>query len=260
VAAPPAAPAQAQAASAWIAARPATAPRDEVVDFNQRQRDRWVADRAATVPPGARVLDVGAGTCPYRPRFAHCRYVTHDFKQYEGVKLGGGTDYGRIDLVSRVESIPAPDASFDVILCTEVLEHVPSPDAAVREMARLLAPGGRLLLTAPLGSGLHQLPYHYFGGFSPEWYREQARRCGLEIVSITPNGGFFKLMAQETARAADLLAAADPALRPPPEVLELLGAPLPAWFHALDGALFVDQFTVGYFVEARRPGGAPERS
>jgi SAM-dependent methyltransferase len=215
-----------------------------------------VAGRAGSLPRGARVLDVGAGTCPYRPRFAHCEYVTHDFKAYEGEKLGGGSDYGRIDLVSDITAIPAPDASFDVVLCTEVLEHVPEPAAALGEMARLLRPGGRLLVTAPLGSGLHQLPFHYFGGFSPAFYREVAARCGLTVESITPNGGFFRLMAQEAARAASLLGAGPPAERPPPEVLRLLGDLLPRWFFALDDARFVEQFTVGYFVELRRAAGS----
>ena len=248
---PSAALATASGAVAWIAAHGDRAPLEEIVDFNQRRRDRWVADRAASVPAGARVLDVGAGTCPYRPRFAHCQYLSHDFKRYEGAKLGGGVEYGHIDLVSDVTAIPVPDASFDVVLCTEVLEHVPRPEAAVREMARLLRPGGRLLLSAPLGSGLHQLPFHYFGGFSPEWYREVVREAGLEIVSITPNGGFFRLMAQEMARAASLLAQSSKD-RPPREVLDLLGEHLPRWFHALDDVRFNDQFTVGYFVEALR--------
>jgi ubiquinone/menaquinone biosynthesis C-methylase UbiE len=208
------------------------------------------AQQAATVPAGASVLDVGAGTCPYRARFAHCHYLTHDFKRYEGEKLGGGTSYGDIDFASDITAIPAPDASFDVILCTEVLEHVPRPMEAVQEMTRLLKPSGRLWLTAPLGSGRHQLPFHYYGGFTPEWYRDVARRLNMSIVSITPNGGFFRLMAQEAARAASVLAQAN-IERPPREVLDLLGEQLPRWFTALDDTLPHDQFTVGYFVEAR---------
>jgi SAM-dependent methyltransferase len=239
----------------WIAACGSRAPLAEIVDFNQRQRDRWVAKLAATVPAGARVLDVGAGTCPYRARFAHCDYRTHDFKRYEGEKLGGGSAYGHIDYASDITAIPAPDASFDVILCTEVLEHVPQPIEAVREMTRLLKPGGRLFLSAPLGSGRHQLPYHYYGGFTPEWYQDVARRLKLEVVSITPNGGFFRLMAQEMARAAGVLAQSGGA-RPPGAVLNLLGEHLPRWFTALDDSHFHDQFTVGYFVETRRAKAA----
>jgi|GEM_PF-1110800 len=235
----------------WIAKHGDRAPLAEIVNFNQLQRDRWVARLATSVPPGARVLDIGAGTCPYRERFSHCQYQTHDFKRYEGEKLGGTTAYGRIDFVSDIAAIPAPDSSFDVILCTEVLEHVPQPFEAVREMARLLKPGGRLLLSAPLGSGRHQMPYHFYGGFTPEWYQHTARLLDLQVVSITPNGGFFRLMAQEAARAGTILAQAGNT-GAPREVLALLGEHLPRWFTALDDSHFHDQFTVGYFVEARR--------
>ena len=55
----------------------------------------------------------------------------------------------RIDLFSDITAIPAPDASFDAILCSEVLEHVPEPTHALNEYARLLKPGGGIILTAP---------------------------------------------------------------------------------------------------------------
>src|SRR5674476_1266665 len=60
-----------------------------------------------------------------------------------------GWDTTRIDLVSDITAIPAPDASFDAILCSEVLEHVPEPTHALDEFTRLLKPGGVLILTAP---------------------------------------------------------------------------------------------------------------
>jgi SAM-dependent methyltransferase len=242
-------PASAEPISAWLGGRGTGGPLAEILDYNQRDRDRWVAARAAEVPRGSRVLDVGAGTCPYRRLFAHCDYVAHDFKRYEGVKLGGGREYAAIDLVSDATAIPVAPGSFDVALCTEVLEHVPDPAAVVAELSRVVQPGGRILLTAPLGSGLHQLPFHYFGGFSPEWYREQARRTGLAVTAITPNGGFFKLLAQETGRAASILAERAPSAAP---VLPLLAELLPRFFHALDEDVFVDQFTAGYFVELAR--------
>jgi len=226
----------------------------EIHDFNQRARDRWVAEMARSVPAGARVLDVGAGTCPYRGLFSHTRYVTHDFKKYEGVKLGGASEYGTIDIVSEIGRIPVEDGSFDVVLCTEVLEHVPDPASAVAEMARILAPGGRVFLTAPLGSGLHQLPFHYYGGFTPAWYQWALSSARLDLVQLLPNGRFFKLLAQEVARAASLLASARP---PPPgvtpESLRLLDDLLPTWFYELDDLVPHDQFTVGYFVEGVKP-------
>lgn len=177
-----------------------------VYAFNQYERDRWVAMQAAQIPAGSRVLDVGAGSCPYRDLFAHCQYEAHDFAQLEPDQLLGRKGYGRIDYVSDILSIPVPDASFDVILCTEVLEHVPEPIRVVHEFARILKPGGRLFLTAPLGSGLHQEPYHFYGGYTPYWYRKFLVEAGFGNITIEPNGGFFKHYGQESLRFAMLLA------------------------------------------------------
>ncbi len=228
-----------------------TLPLPEIHGFNQRERDRWMAAKAATVPAGSRVLDVGAGTCPYRPLFAHCDYRTHDFMQYEGVKLGGTAQYGQIDYVSDVKRIPAPDGHFDVILCTEVLEHVPEPIEALREMARLLRPGGRLLVSAPLGSGLHQLPFHYYGGYTPGWYQQFGTGFGLDVREITPNGGFFKHLAQECARVAWTLPEHRHLHGGDADALQqFFGETLPRYLFALDERHPMPQFTVGHHVEA----------
>lgn len=224
----------------------------EIHDFNQLSRDRWVQSKARSVPSASRVLDMGAGTCLYRPLFSHCNYKTHDFKQYEGAEKHGGTsDYGTIDYVSDILAIPAPDDSFDVILCTEVLEHVPEPIKVLREISRLLRPGGRAFITAPLGSGLHQLPFHFYGGYTPEWYKRFCREAGMQPTEITPNGGFFKHLAQECARAAHIYGQ-NPKLHGPeaPEIHKLLAESLPRMFFAFDDKCFDERFTVGYFVEA----------
>lgn len=224
-------------------------PLDEIHDFNQRTRNRWIAVQAGRIPRGSFVLDVGAGTCPYRQLFAHCRYKTHDFKKYEGEKLGGGTAYGAIDYVSDILTLPLEDMSVDVVLCTEVLEHVPEPVKALRELIRVVKPGGKLILTAPLGSGLHQLPFHYYGGFSPEWYRHFAEQFSCEVNEITPNGGFFKLMAQELARVANLYAQY-PELhgRNTKDIYRLFSERLPRFLYELERRRVIDQFTVGYHV------------
>ncbi len=228
-------------------------PLHEIHDFNQRARDEWVLQKSKTIPSGSLVLDVGAGTCPYRSLFSHCQYKTHDFKKFEGVKLDGTTNYGEIDYVSDIAAIPAPDQSFDCILCTEVLEHVPRPIDALREMSRLLKTGGHLFCTAPLGSGLHQLPFHYYGGYTPHFYQTFLAQFGMEIMEITPNGGFFKQLGQECARAASLLSEhPEFAGLDPQTLLKILADDLPRYFYEIDTKLVNVHFTVGFMLTARK--------
>lgn len=227
---------------------------NEIYDFNQRGRDAWVANKAKSVPHGFSVLDIGAGTCLYRPHFAHCKYKTHDFKKYDGSEKHGATSqYGEIDYVSEILQIPVSDASFDVVICTEVLEHVPEPILVLKEISRILRPGGRAFITAPLGSGLHQLPYHFYGGYTPEWYKRFCYEAGMDVVEITPNGGFFRHLAQECARAANIFAQ-NPKLHSlyTNEFHQLLADRLPRLFDEFDELVFDERFTVGFFVEVSK--------
>lgn len=229
-----------------------------LVTFNLANRNAWVADVARRQPPGTRILDMGAGTCPYRPLFAHCDYRSQDFAQYEGTTEGPLRDewqYGAIDYVSDVVDVPVADESFDAILCTEVLEHVPDPPALLAEAGRLLRPGGRLYVSAPLGSGLHQEPFHFYGGFTPHFYERFLREAGFEVDSITPNGGFFRHLLQEMERAATLVEARRPypVWHPMHWVLRVGFRVLaPRWLTRLDDEIPVTEFTVGYHVEAHR--------
>lgn len=239
------------ALKAWLKSRPLFA-------FNQVNRDRWVAQQAARLAPGARVLDMGAGSCPYRTLFAHCRYETQDFARLDGGQLLHG-GYGKIDYQCDIAAVPAADASFDAILCTEVLEHVAEPIKAIAEMARLLRPGGRLMLTAPLGSGIHQEPYHYYGGYTPYWYRDFLGAAGFTQIGIEANAGAFKFYAQESIR---FVRASRPFKLGMPLPLELLWLPLWALLAPLLALLvplacsYLDRFdreqrfTVGYHVTA----------
>lgn len=224
----------------------------EAREFNASSRDQWVADRARSVASGARVLDVGAGTAPYRDLFSHCRYETQDFVQYDGYK-GPEGQYADIDYVSDITAIPVDDATFDVILCTEVLEHVPRPIEALREMARITKPGGRLFLTAPLGSGLHQEPYHFYGGYTDHWYRKFLAEFGCDVVSIEPNHGFFAHLGQECARFKwqfDRLELKHSGYET--ELAYLMGSVLPRYLYQLDEKFPLREFTIGFHVEAKR--------
>ena len=166
--------------------RLATTRRDYVWAYEPFMRDAWVKAQAALLPKGSWVLDAGAGASKYRPYFSHCRYETQDFCQYQGdlVKYTQPISY-----ICEITTIPLPDRSLDAIVCTEVIEHVIDPMAAVKEFARLLKPGGRLFLSAPLLSGLHMEPYHFYGGFTHYWYRHWLPQVGFSVDEIQAVGG-----------------------------------------------------------------------
>lgn len=172
---------------------------------NEATRAAWVEQVLRKVPAGWRLLDAGAGERRYRPFCDHLRYVSQDFARYDGVGDGAGLqteawDQSKLDIVSDITAIPEPDQSFDAMLCTEVFEHLPDPVAALREFARLLRPGGWLILTAPFCSLTHFAPYHFATGFSRYWYGTHLPAHGFEIVELRENGNFFEFLAQETRR------------------------------------------------------------
>lgn len=125
------------------------------------------------------------------------------FCQYQGGESQHGGlqsvnwDTSRIDIVSDIVAIPEPDGSFDAILCSKVLEHVPEPTKVLEEFARLLKPGGTLILTAPFVSNVHMAPYHYCTGFSRYWYEYHLESKGFEISLLQPNGDWYELLRQE---------------------------------------------------------------
>ena len=228
--------------------------------FNLENRDRWVENQSNFIASGSRILDVGAGSCPYRKYFSHCDYHTQDVAQLLPGQLRHG-GYGDIDYISDATSIPVSDKSFDVVLCTEMLEHHPEPIRVVNELARVLKPGGILLLTAPLGSGIHQEPYHYYGGYTPYWYQRFLAQAGFKDITVTPNAGFFRFYAQESLRFLQL---SNPVYIKANVLLRLLWAPvwlillpiqgllIPLIGLALDPWDRERRFTVGYHVKAIR--------
>lgn len=179
-----------------------------IKDVNELSRQDWIRKTILALPSGARLLDAGAGELKNRKHCEHLKYVSQDFGQYIGGKGAAvneglhseGWDTSRIDLISDITAIPVPDASFDAILCSEVLEHVPEPTHALDEFARLLKPGGQLILTAPFGSNVHMAPYHYCSGFSRYWYEHHLASRGFEIKELLPNGDWYALLRQEITR------------------------------------------------------------
>ena len=144
---------------------------------------------ARDLTPGTRVLDAGAGDAPYAVLFTDCRYVTNDWNQsqHAGAKSA--------DVLAPVDRLPLDDASFDVVICTEVLEHVSDPAAAIREFHRILDVNGELWLTVPFVWELHEEPHDFFR-YTRHGLWSLLERAGFESIEIEPIGGYFSTLAQ----------------------------------------------------------------
>jgi SAM-dependent methyltransferase len=179
---------------------------------NQFERDEFVIAQLNLLPKNSKLLDAGSGSQRYRQVCDHLDYRSQDFGQYTKDNkevLGnhkyateGDYPYGAIDYISDIWNIPASDASFDCILCTEVLEHIPYPNETIQEFSRLLKPGGKLILTAPSNCLRHMDPYYFYSGFSDRWYETILPNNQLKIEIIKPVGDYYRWLAVEMSRTA----------------------------------------------------------
>ena len=175
---------------------------------NKIQRDKWINERLSSIPKGLKILDAGAGEQQYKKYCTHLEYTSQDFCQYEGTGDSAGLQTGtfdtsQIDIVSDIASIPCEAKTFDVILCTEVLEHVPYPDKAIKELTRLLKNGGTLIITAPFNSLTHYAPFHFYSGFNKYFY-QKILEGDYEIKELVANGNFFDYISQEIRRINEI--------------------------------------------------------
>lgn len=122
-------------------------------DMSCRRRFRWILSKI-DLEAEATILDCGCGDGLYTgalARASRARIVALDrdpenlARTRERLPAGAGVTLVHGD----AQSIPFPDASFDAVIFTEVLEHVPDDRRALREVRRVLAPGGALILTVP---------------------------------------------------------------------------------------------------------------
>lgn len=142
------------------------------------------------------VLDVGAGRLAWRSALSAkaVSYLSTDMV-IESPELSVVGDV--------VAGLPFADASFDTLFSCSVLEHTVDPAAALREMARLLRPGGALILSVPFIYFLHGAPHDYFR-FTPFAVKLLAEKNGLRVEKISSSGGIAHLFSH----AASMLVAA----------------------------------------------------
>ena len=134
-----------------------------------------------------RMLDIGSG---------HARGYEGLFEAYTSEYLCVDYQYAEtVDICSDCYEIPLSDRSIDVILSTQMLEHLQTPERMLQEAHRLLKPGGRLILTAPMVWGLHEEPVDFYR-YTEHGLRYLLARSGFDTIQIQPLEGLFAVLMQ----------------------------------------------------------------
>lgn len=179
---------------------------------NQNERDEFVIKHISQIPKNSTLLDAGCGNQRYKKFCNHLKYFAQDFGKYstdekkmlvsEGIGGHEGYKYGELDYICDIWNINEKPETFDVILCTEVFEHIPYPIDTIKEFRRLLKPGGKLILTAPSNCLRHMDPYFFYTGFSDRWFEKFLKENGFHIDKIEVVGDYYSWISVELARTA----------------------------------------------------------
>lgn len=169
----------------------ATAPRglrrrlNRHLDFNASRQRLWLenADFAAAIPAGAMVLDAGAGDAPYKPLLQHAIYESADFHKVD-------KPYAVSTYVCDLAKLPMDDARYDYVVFNQVMEHLPDPAAVLRELHRVLKPGGRMIYTGPLFYEEHETPYDFYR-YTQFGVRHLLTQAGFAIERLDWLEGYF---------------------------------------------------------------------
>ena len=168
---------------------------------NRKVYDLAVSRVGELVPTGARVLDCAAGTGKFTLEAAKragsvlCTDLSEAMLE-QARKKAARRKLGNIQFALRdITALPDPDGAFDVVIAANVLHLLPEPEAAVRELWRVTAPGGRLILPTFLQGKIDSsagtmikiyqgIGFHYEHAFTPETYRAFLERLELAPVTV----------------------------------------------------------------------------
>jgi SAM-dependent methyltransferase len=147
-----------------------------------------------------KLLDLGCGKVPL--------YMVYKSLVEEVITLDWADSFHTnefLDIIHDInEPLPLEGGQFDTVIMSDVLEHIKKPATVMNEIARVLKPGGHLIMNVPFMYWIHEYPhdYHRYTEYALRFYAEES---GLEVIELKPVGGlleiFVDLFGKMVARA-----------------------------------------------------------
>jgi len=145
--------------------------------------EKTLADMLASMNDDALMINIGAGRTKLHPNL-------------KNLEIEGGPD---VDYVGSALDLPFEDQSVDLVVTQEVLEHVPDPFLAMREIYRVLKHGGRAYVQLPFIIGFHPCPEDFWR-FTDQGMMELAKQAGFDSAivhqSVGPAVGFYRIAVE----------------------------------------------------------------
>lgn len=160
-------------------------------DIRQLFLDRAILN--ANPAFNGKVIDIGCGQMKYKDVIVSNANVS----EYVGVDLEGSgySEKFHPDILWDGVQLPFEEGEANCAMLTEVLEHVPEPNAILTEVLRVLSPGGFLLFTVPVIWPFHDVPNDEYR-YTPFSLRRTLTKAGYTDITVYPQGGWNASLAQ----------------------------------------------------------------
>lgn len=141
------------------------------------------------------LIDLGCGNAP----------LFNKYKQYvssvtcvDWVNSAHKNEYVDVEC-DLTKQLPFDESIFDTVILSSVLEHIPEPALLWAEIARILRPGGRILMDTPFYYPLHEIPYDFYR-YSSYALRRFAESHGFKVLLLQAIGGTPEILADVVAK------------------------------------------------------------
>ncbi|MBN8737263.1 MAG: class I SAM-dependent methyltransferase [Xanthomonadales bacterium] len=193
------------------------------------------------------LLDMGCGKVPFYEGYRECvsENICIDWP-------GSIHNNVHVDVFCDLsQTLPFAAGTFDTLLSSDVIEHLPNPELAFSEMSRLLKPNGILLLNTPFLYMLHEVPNDYYR-FTRYAIKHLLDMAGLELVRLEEIGGYGAVITDLVSKAMSAL----PLIGPPmASLIQGIGLLASGGLRSTPALI---RFPIGYFLVAQKPGSGIE--